>query len=470
MNAIQQRELAKWNNPDRIVVPLKKPKVRNKLRWIAVACSIPFLVLLGLAVWFAIGEWEASRLVYSEMEQLRLQSQPLDNESTAAWFNARTHKEGTDAWLEVLQLSESSARLAVDLPFVGSGFAPVDITPGMEWPGEPRVAEYLEVLDPLVTEIHQACEYPKPVWLPIQWDGFRTLLPQLQQSTSVTRLLKLKAVHSLWKNQSDEALKSIKSILETASAMDSQAFQVTDFVCHGEIGTAIETINRSLRMDVWNEEQLATLSQLLSQQKDPVDSWKSVFECERALVMTLRSNLESVFLDGESVALRYIPWFPSDDLRILRHYQSIIDLAAGGMAGLPDRCDKWEASWKKEMIRSPFSASTILLGLRTIDVQPHAQAKELYAIQRQLALTAIAIKRFQKVNGRFPQTLSELSSPDWPLVNWSVNQRTPFIYEVKEGMANLSYQETTGLPGVTAPPTTPGLELSRANMLDIVIR
>jgi len=470
MNAIQQSKFAESNNPDRVSVPSKQPRVRSKLRWIAFACSIPFLVLLGLAVWFTIREWQASQLVRSEMEELRSQGQPLDNESTAIWFDARTHKQGTNAWLEVLQLSDSSSRLALDLPFVGNGFVPADILPGMEWPGEARVAEYLEVLDPLLTKIHQASEYPTPVWLPIQWDGVNTLLPQYQQSRSVARLLQLKAVHSLWKNDPEEALKSIKSILATASAMDSQTSIVTDLVCLAEIGIAIETINRSLRMDAWNEEQLTTLSQLLSQQKDPLDSWKSVFEYERGLALTLDSNDESLHVGGANVLLKYIPCFPSDNVRVLRHYQSIIDLETGGMAGLLDRCAKWEASCNEDMRRSPFRASTILLNLLTPGIGQHAQAKELYAIERQLALTAIAIKRFQKANGQFPQTLSELPSPDWPLVNWSINKRTPFSYEVKEGIASLSYQDVAGIPGRTGAPKTPEQKLARANFFDIVIR
>ena len=471
MKVIQQTALTRPNHLAEGIMSTTKSGIRGKLRWVAWLCLIPFAVVLVFGIWLANREWKASRLLHAELTQLKAQGQPLDNEAWAAWFDARTHKEGTDAWLEVLTLSEASSRIAPDLPFVGEGFVPIDITPGMEWPGEPRVAEFLEVFDPLISKIHETVEYPTPVWWPIQWGGVETLLPQYQESRSVCRLLQLKAMHSLWKKDTEEALKSIKSCLATASAVDSQTMWVTELVHLAEVAIAHEMINRSLRMDVWDDQQLEAISKLLGQQREPIESWKLCLIGERNMALTINDDYTS--RDGLSglEVLKYIPRLPSDDLRILQYYQSMMDLANGGMAGLTERCSKWSARWEEEyFLRSPFSYSTILLTMFYSSAPQLATAYERMAVQQQLTKTAIAIKRFQKANGRFPNALSELPSSDWPIVNWSVNNRTPLIYEREEGLAKLSYE---GLPGAGFPLTVsaaPEHNHFRANAFEIVIR
>ena len=470
MKVIQQTALTRPNHLAEGIMSTTKSGIRSKLRWVAWLCLIPFAVVLVFGIWLANREWKASRLLQSELTQLKAQGQPLDNEAWAAWFDARTHKEGTDAWLEVLTLSEASSRIGTDLPFVGQGFVPIDITPGMEWPGEPRVAEFLEVFDPLISKIHETVEYPAPVWWPIQWSGVETLLPQYQESRSVCRLLQLKAMHSLWKKDTEEALKSIKSCLATASAVDSKTMWVTELVHLAEVAIAHEMINRSLRMDVWNDQQLEAISKLLGQQREPIESWKLCLIGERNMALTIENSYTTTDGLGGLEALKYIPRLPSDDLRILQYYQSMMDLANGGMAGLPERCVKWSATWEENFRRSPFSASTIWLTMFSSGAPQLATAYERVAIQQQLTKTAIAIKRFQKANGRFPNALSELPSPDWPLVNWSINKRTPLIYEVEEGQAKLSYE---GGPGVPFPLTVSGApehNYYRANAFEIVIR
>lgn len=470
MKAIQQTALTRPNHLAEGIMSTTKSGIRGKLRWVAWLCLIPFAVVLVFGTWLANREWKASRLLQSELTQLKAQGQPLDNEAWAAWFDARTHKEGTDAWLEVLSLSEASSRIAPDLPFVGEGFVPIDITPGMEWPSEPRVAEFLEVFDPLISKIHQAGEYPSPVWWPIQWGGVETLLPQYQESRSVCRLLQLKAMHSLWKKDTEEALQSIKSCLATASAVDSKTMWVTDLVYLAEVAIAHETINRSLRMDVWNDQQLEALSKWLGQQREPIESWKSCLVGERNMALSIDNDYTTTNGFNSLEVLKYIPRLPSDDLRILQHYQSMMDLANGGMAGLPERCAKWSAAWEEDFRKSPFSASTLLLAMFSSPASQLATAYERVAIAQQLTKTAIAIKRFQKANGRFPNALNDLPSPDWPLVNWSINKRTPLIYELEDGQAKLSYE---GAPAAVFPLTvsgTPEQNYYRANAFEIVIR
>jgi hypothetical protein len=72
--------------------------------------------------------------------------------------------------------------LVNSLPIVGTGELPDDLVPGGKWADEPKIAEFLR-------EVHGRCwhrsskppGYPAPVWQPIAFDSFATLLPRFNR-------------------------------------------------------------------------------------------------------------------------------------------------------------------------------------------------------------------------------------------------------------------------------------------------
>jgi hypothetical protein len=443
-----------------------KRKQKRTFRWLLYTCLAPFIVLLTFVGWFGWNEFQSSKLLRSELQRLERQGSPFDNPSMQRWYDSRTHKEGTEAWLEVLELTKTASQLGPDLPFVGNAYIPLEVTVGMEWPSEPKVAEFLEMYEPVIQKITAAGQFPKPVWLPIGWNGVETLLPELTDSRSVVQLLSLKALHSLWNKDTKAAMDAMQSMKDTAESFDSHACFVSDSVCMGARVGLYHMINLSMSMDVWSEQELEQLEDLLkpfsSQSKEEFSKlWEATLSGEREMVLTLKPSQ----LSGDM--LRYYPIFPSDSKRILDHYQSLIDLGKEGLSGLQDRCVNQTAIVKKETDWFP-SASSLILRTVSPTIETCARAIDRTQIMRQVTLSSLAIKRFQKKNGKFPETLSELDKGDWPIPDWNINGRKQLIYAVIDNGANLSY------PDPLIPSSMNTLELGRnfriQSGMEVVIR
>ena len=158
----------------------------------------------------------AYRELNDKLQAIRQTDEPIDDASMAAHFEKSTHKEGTAAWSEALLLARSANAIANGLPIVGDGSLPRDFRPGVEWPDEPRVAEFLKEIRPLLKKIDDADDFPKPVSMPIDFNGFSTTLEAYQQVRSLARILNLDANHALFHNESERALRDIRSIQAVA--------------------------------------------------------------------------------------------------------------------------------------------------------------------------------------------------------------------------------------------------------------
>src|SRR5690606_25834757 len=100
----------------------------------------------------------------------------------------------------------------------GNAPPPVEIVPGGRWDEEPAVAEFLQWMRPVIDDIQAATEYPTPVWQPIEFRGYSTLLEELQNSRSLVRLLSLDVEHALYHGESDRALRSLQAMQGVADA------------------------------------------------------------------------------------------------------------------------------------------------------------------------------------------------------------------------------------------------------------
>ncbi len=241
------------------------PKQRRRLAWFVWLLGLPltiFAILIGVV---CFRELQAARHVEAELTRLRAVGQPVDNVTMAKWFERRTSPEGTAAWDEVLYLASSPViqDLSGDLPIVGQGKRLTNLIPGSDWPAEKDVADYLQRVKPVLDLTHAATKFPTPVWFPLQFDGFSTLLEQWQNSRSVVRMLALDAEHACYQGESTRALRDIQSIEGTAKAFDSQAFMVGDLVCMAIRYQEFSAIQRSLRASIWDADQLAALRELV---------------------------------------------------------------------------------------------------------------------------------------------------------------------------------------------------------------
>ncbi len=410
--------------------------LRRRLKWIGLVSLIPVVVLVVFVSIVGYRETIASGELKARIDELRRDGEPFDNDSMAEYFEKNAHKEGTAAWSEILTLTQAANAISDNLPLVGAGTLPSDLSPGSDWPDEARVTEFLHEVRPLIQRISKADEFPKPVWMPIRFNGFSTLLEEAQTSRSIARIVELDAIHALYHKDGNRALQAIRSLNTVAEAFDWDFCMVAKLVSLAIRATHRNAIDRSLDTGVWNEEQLDALSDQVKKPYDVAKTWKATIAGERGFAYPILDNpriLQDVH-NSPFNPLLYLPVTPSTRLAVLRAYEDLEHCADAGNAGIAARAKETEARFFEN--RS-LSLSYSFLAMMLPAISAYSEAFDREEIGRRLAYTAIAVKRFQMKNQRWPKSLSELSGIGLVATHWTTSDGQSFGYEVEDGRAYL---------------------------------
>lgn len=408
----------------------RRPSVRK--RWLLWIVSLPAVVgVLAVAV-LGFGEYRSAREVSAEIARLRAVGEPVDDETMARWFQAGTSREGTAAWREILAAVEqvSSGEVVNSFPIVGLGKLPEHLVPGGQWPDEPKIAEFLQEIRPLIAQIEQAGRYPTPVWQPIAFSGVATLLPECQASRAVIRLLHLEVLHALYHRDTERALRGLAAMQATAAAFEWDFCMVADL-----FGIALRSVHRdairqSLAETDWEPAQL---DQLLAQVQHPRDfatRWHRTWAGERAMTLAwLQGSRED--LDGmlPRETPRYLSALllpPSGTKKYLDHMATFQQLGEPGVLGIVARARDWE---KESSPRARRRFDDLLSALFLPAVAMVATAYEREELDRRLTRTALGIKRYRVSEGRWPARLSDLAAVGLEPNDWTALQAGPFGYK-----------------------------------------
>jgi hypothetical protein len=405
----------------------------HRRRWLLVLVSVPIvLVAIALAV-LAFIEYRSSRRVAAEITRLRAAGEPVDNQSMASWFLANTSQEGTVAWREILvAVDHITARASANsLPIVGTGELPDDLVPGGEWADEPRIAEFLKEVQPLLAQIEQAARYPTPVWQPIAFDSFQTLLPDIQSSRSVIRLCQLEFRHALYHQDTERIARSLAAMQATAAAFEWDMCMISDLVGIALRGIHRDSIRQALTLDGW---QLSDIDQLLAQVSQPRDvtaRWQRIVAGERGMTLALlqgdpRTREEMLTQEHAGAAAWLL--LPSATERYLDQMAAMQQLADDGVVGLSDRAQAFES---QSLSSAKGRFEDVLIRLFQPAIEGMARAYERDELDRRLTRTAVAIKRYQLVEGHWPAQLSDLTTMGLEARDWTALQAGPFGYRIE---------------------------------------
>lgn len=422
-----------------------------RLRGPFVLASVPLVIAALCLSALGIHESLVAGRVRTEVAQIREAGHPTDDVSMSRWHAEKTSPDGTKAWSEILRLvdagSTSFGRIE-RVPYVGSAPIPGEIAPSGEWAEEAEVGEYLYWMRPVIDQIHEATEYPVPVWQPIEFQGFDTPLPELQDARTIIRLLSLETEHALYQQDAERALRALDSMRRVAAAFDWPLCMVCDLVQIAHRGTHQSMIRRSMATGIWNEDQLRRLTDQLGPPREVSQRWRDVIAGERAMMMAsvLDTHLSDDLWGSNAPPALVRQWLfvlPSVRERLLQNYQALQSVAAGGLDELTQRAENLQQTWTSE---TGESQSFVLLpaqvqGLFLPAVVSYAVAIEREETSRRFALTALAIKRFQLQTGHWPENLSQLERVGLEASDWETVSGGRFGYEATDGRAYLwSYE------------------------------
>lgn len=431
------------------------------LRWPFWVTAIPLGMLLCSFLWLVIREIQASDRVAAELARIETAGQPTGNASLARWFSQHTHREGTTAWSEILALAVRPwGGPSEQLPYVGPAAEPRQLDPQQPWPEQQVVGEYLRWMRPVIEQIHQANEYPVPVWQPVQFRGYLTQLEELHSARGVIRLLCLDVEHALYQGDSTRALRSLAAMRRTADAFDWQFAVVADLVplTYRKIHQAM--VRRSLSVDHWKDEQLRALAEQLAQPRELPQRWQRVVAGERAFASAAGAEQQYWLDENQTWIVSLLMRIPSGRESILMSYRRLESLGDSGVEALVEH--DWNALYG-DLRHSPWS---ILMPSFT----SYARAIEREEDSRRFALTAVAIKRFQRHSGHWPEHLSQLQQVGLDSADWTTVSGGRFGYQVQDDAVLLWSYEPHDQTRVSSAPPQPEREGDDLSDLLITIR
>lgn len=376
---------------------------------------VPLVLIAMCLVVAAIQQQQAAASVSAELNRLRAAGRPVDNGSLQRWFAQHASREGTRSWHEILRLVAGAPPRPSspgDLPYLGTAEPPAKINPGGTWDDEPAVAEFLLAMRPVIDQMHAAVQHPAPVWQPVEFRGYETLLEQLQTSRQVVRLLQLEIEHAVYQRDGERAYRALHTLGQVAPQFDWQFCIVGELVQIALRDVHRTTILRCLAVDIWNPEQLRGMAEQLGPPRELAPRWANILNGERALLLSSLDDSEFRLMDESPSAFNshWMLRLPSTRAQLLERFGALEALAAGDPVTLARRAGQMERDVAREpearwsLLRLPERLELHLLPA----VSGLALALERDETSRRFTLTALAIKRYQLTVGDWPEELQQL--------------------------------------------------------------
>lgn len=383
----------------------------SSIRWLVPLVVLPLIGFAIYAGWLGYREQQSSRDLDALIAPIRAAGEPLGDAWLAQRFRQTSSNEGTAAWSEIEMLSGNIGWRAMDkLPIVGVGKTLRTLEVGAKWEADALVDDFLLQAQPLLELIFDAAKYPTPVWQPLVFRGLQTLLPQLQESRQVQRLLMLDFEHAIVHQDLDRAMRDLQAMQTTAAAFDWHICIVNELVTIALRGMYYDAIERSLFAQVWTDEHLEKLMEQVRQPLPLERGWAASIEAEKAMTL---SNLDGT---GSMADLELLN-SASNKLYLIRRYDEIQSLADTPAGQFARKAAQLESDWKN---RPSNVGGDILVNMLTPAVAAYAEAFDRSERSRRLVLTSLAVKRFQLANDRWPEQLQELSQVGLGPADWTL--------------------------------------------------
>lgn len=380
--------------------------------WLVPLVVVPLVIFAGYVGWLLFNEYRSYRQLDTQMIPIRAPGASPEDAWLTKQFAEVSSSEGTAAWSQIIMLSGSVGWNAInDLPIIGHGKTLRTLEVGAQWESQKLVDDYLHEAQPLLELIYEAEKYPTPVWQPMDFRGYSTLLPELQDSRQIARVLQLDFEHAVVGNDRQRAMRNLQAMQNTADAFDWDLFMVGELVNVALRGMRYIAIQRSLYADIWTVDDL---EQLMAEAQQPLplaQSWRRSIESEKAMAAT--------FTLGPLYS-------PSNRLRLLERYAEMEALANSDPGQFVLRAGELERHWKVQKHGLDF-----MFAMLQPAITAYAAAFDRLEHTRRLVLTSLAVKLFKVTNERWPEDLQELTQLGLKSADWTLPGIGPLGYAVE---------------------------------------
>jgi hypothetical protein len=392
-----------------------------------------FLALAVALTWYA-REMAAQSRLNDRTAKLRTQGYPVDNASMQTYYTDQTDPTNTDAWLAILEFLKSdefneSIKASPRLPYLGNGIEFHEVPSQGDWPDERSVRDFLKQWKRLhadITQLASASPNQKPVRFPMVFNGFKTLLPHVQEKRTIARLLSLYGSVALRDRDSAAVRAAIESILGTNQIIAGEPNLVAQLVSIAVDSYAIFLLQQAIEQDALNTTDLESLLPKVLAATTIGDDWVTMFSGERAMALPGFRNPSNAGFDSTIALSRYVD--ANCYLDIMQSFQQIelsdldefrIQLKKCESAALASM----NAGWLAKM-------DSVLTAQAVPSIAAVGEAFVRRAVSHRLAAHGIGLRLYEDRHGTLPESLNELTEFSLDLMQLKPPGGKPFGYRV----------------------------------------
>ena len=396
--------------------------------WLAM---IPFMIVTLIVAYQGIYQWQAAKANQLQIDRWAQAGVPYDNASVQKLYLERTHPDGYSDWARAIRLVNFGNRITTysQIPMIGGDANPRVLIPDEnvdQWEDKTLVASYLQEMQPVIDLVERASTHPTPVQFPMHFQGFNTLLPHIDSSRSIVRLLSLDCEYAYSQNDTPRALRDLSLMRSTKEAFESHDFLVSSLVINTLRRIQFRSVRRTLAHCAWDQSQLESLRELLTAQDDIAVSWRESIIHERAIALASLNELTSKEISnllGQEGTMASRTVQPSDIQLLTRYYNELIDASEDSLlrwkqraAGIAQRLNIKD----RNSIAALFLPATAACIGSAIHVEQN----------RRWTLTAVALRQYHQQHKTWPQKLSDLKTLGLVFDDYSNLNGQVFGYEV----------------------------------------
>ena len=418
---------------------------RSDLKYFAISL-IPLLLILGLVAASLIS-WGLNQ---QKLRQRIAASQSLKDATQAGYsvsaYESATSKEQTERWKRILDAGDYlSGRPYMALIKKQEDDEYQLVPQGDDWVLAAPVERLATEAEPVLAEIDLLLnEVDKPIWLPIQFSGYSTLLPEVQESRNIATLVRHDFQNAFHQGDTDRAMKDLQRLeLFFGDALVEPQYIVTCLARQASQRIRFELIRKSLAHEFWTEPQLEQLDKMLARPFDADRAWQGAILSEANEAFHLAGQHR--FADGgdsKAFAKDWISPAPSGLLTYVAHIEKIAQTQNVGTLQHVRNVMDINAEFFRRQGRSDSSLGSTdrLVQMPIVDaaqffnnLMPSFEvvARQFMNLagERRWTRTAVALKRYQVKFGEFPDSLEALSKLNYPKNETEDINRSSFLMQ-----------------------------------------
>ncbi len=437
---------------------MNQPREKRSARkiWlmvIGVILGIPLLLCGGVFTWYLSRQSAASDELNRRIEDLSQRGEPVDDESLQLAYQVATSGETTDAWVALGNVldSEEYSLSAFDMPFHGAvkeDDTPVVVPlPGQPWPDRPNVDDFLAKWQDQLNTIRELGEQQytavKPVRRPIEFNSLNTLLPDTQRIRAMVRMLRLEHAVAVYDGDTQRGYQCIRASRGLERSAYGEPILISQLIGQAVGRIAGEMMKRSIEHNQLTDEQMDELAASMPTFADLHRLYVHALRGERAMTLPIFSDPEQakqiLEIDSEAGAKLMTTTRAVDAVFYLEMLDACLSLPDDDLHSFLKAAADAEAALVNDVANAGLlqkmdhAVSHMLL--------PAARTMAEVFVRRvehdNLIKLAMAVRKFQRQFGAWPQSLGELSKVSVDATELTA-LNSPFGYRIeKQGDAVL---------------------------------